>query len=47
MINANIDRYLDFRAVQEVYTYHKSQNKLVKLPFSKGEMFSAPFLSLL
>lgn len=47
MVKANIDRYLDFRAVYEIYTYYKPSNKFVKLPFSKGEMFSASFLSIL
>jgi len=47
MIEAGMDKYMDFRAINGVFFFDNDSNKFVKMPVNKGEIFASGALSLI
>ena len=47
MVEAGMDKYMDFRAISGVFFYDENASKFSKVPINKGEIFASPALSLL
>jgi len=47
MIEAGMDKYMDFRAISGVFFFDEDSSKFVKMPVNKGEIFASGALSIL
>lgn len=47
MSQADLDKYLEFKAVTSIYHYDNKQEKFILAPSSKGDIFKSSDLSLL
>jgi len=47
MIEAGMDKYMDFRAINGVFFFDNDSHKFLKMPVNKGEIFASGALSIL
>ena len=46
MRQADMDKYMDFKAIESIYYFDTSKNKFLEVPSNKGDIFTNKNLSL-